>query len=695
MKLVFGFSLDFFPPSGSRNRSNSNSIGLLAIYCLNFPNPVRYIPEHMHISIITGKSEPLLERINPYLRPTVDVGVIGWERGIHLSKTALSEEGRIVDVAFPLSVDDLPAARKASATMSHGGHIFCTVCNLRGRANVYRTDFENWTMRDKDQMRADAEAWRDAETLSHRNAIFQQTGSRYSELWRFIYWDPPKMVPTEAMHAVFEGVGKYFSREVMMINLEDAKKAEDFVPAFDYDFALFDPSETVPQKCQPVNDAAEKDIFAIHHLLVSPFHEDEPESDPTLTAKLAKKRKTALIFVCWSLDLAKNPVPPDPKTGASIEWEEYLPLRNPDPQTRPKTITMPDFRFIQQVIAETDTPAWVHHVPRNYGEPAAGSMKADQMRLLLTIYLPIALVILWSEQTGPNAPHFRTLLNHAMAFFQAVTIMCRYAMTAERATAFRNYMKQWVDDLYSCYPHTKHHKKRTNVHVTLHIYDFLLLWGPVISWWAFPVERLIGVLQKFTSNKRVGGEHEATILTTWMRGANLRRWLKSPNCPKVLQEFNRLFNLYHDIKLADLDARPTETEPTKTGLKTGEQAYYDFADMHFSRAKTHVGNSLVSYLDVAGKTWFGSIEKIKVTPEGSVSFAIRTQDQLPAGKNDPFKDFPHFPAYTYSSKMAETLVDVEPSRVLGHYARFNFSDDRTVVLDLRRVCPYNLVLTHI
>ncbi|KAJ7115748.1 hypothetical protein C8R44DRAFT_561512, partial [Mycena epipterygia] len=196
------------------------------------------------------------------------------------------------------------------------------------------------------------------------------------------------------------------------------------------------------------------------------------------------------------------------------------------------------------------------------------------------------------------------------------------------------------------------------------------------------VERLIGLLQKVKLNGRVGGEHEATVLTTWMRGANLRRWLKRPNCPKVLQEFNRLFNLYHGSKIENPEARPgIETKPRKKGFQDGEQAYYDFAGMHFSRAETHMGNSLVSYLD-EGKIWFGSIEKIKVTPQGSVCFAIRHQERLPLGKNDPFKDFPHFPARTYSSKMAETLVDVAPSKVLGHYARFSFSDSRAVVLDL-------------
>jgi hypothetical protein len=167
---------------------------------------------------------------------------------------------------------------------------------------------------------------------------------------------------------------------------------------------------------------------------------------------------------------------------------------------------MPDLRFIQQVIAETDTPAWVHHVPKHYGDPAAGSIKANQMRLMLTIYLPIALIIMWAEQTEPDAAHFSALLKHGMALFQAITILCRYATTPERATAYREYMKEWVDDLYTCHPHTKYHMKRTNPHVAFHLYNFILLWGPVISWWAFPVEQLIGLLQKFKSNGCLGGK---------------------------------------------------------------------------------------------------------------------------------------------------------------------------------------------
>ncbi|KAJ6532080.1 hypothetical protein B0H19DRAFT_966607, partial [Mycena capillaripes] len=68
-------------------------------------------------------------------------------------------------------------------------------------------------------------------------------------------------------------------------------------------------------------------------------------------------------------------------------------------------------------------------------------------------------------------------------------------MTAARAAAYRTFLKIWVEGLNVHHPHTLNHAKRPNVHVAFHIYDFLLLFGPVISWWCFPFERVIGYLQ--------------------------------------------------------------------------------------------------------------------------------------------------------------------------------------------------------
>jgi hypothetical protein len=174
---------------------------------------------------------------------------------------------------------------------------------------------------------------------------------------------------------------------------------------------------------------------------------------------------------------------------------------------RPKTITAEDMTFVQSVISGTVTPGWVHSVPANFGEKGAGSLKADEWRLLATIYLPVALVVLWGERSGQHAEHFSQLLRHSMAIFQATTIVCQYSVTTARRNDYRRLLKLWVDELHSCHPHTRDHTLKPNVHVAFHIFDFLRLFGPALSWWCFPFEQLIGLLQRMNTNDQLGGTY--------------------------------------------------------------------------------------------------------------------------------------------------------------------------------------------
>ncbi|KAF7364612.1 hypothetical protein MVEN_00330400 [Mycena venus] len=350
-----------------------------------------------------------------------------------------------------------------------------------------------------------------------------------------------------------------------------------------------------------------------------------------------------------------------------VTWRLTRPLRDPNYSPRPKTISTGDFRFIQEVIANTDTPAWVNHVPKNFGEKGAGSIKADEWRLLATIYLPIALVLLWAEQHGAISSR-----NHHFPL---------HKLERARAAACRDFIKHWLGNLQALYPHTNTPRTRTNPHVAMHIYDFLLLFGPALSWWSFPVERLIGQLGKINSNDHLGGQHEATILNTWIRGANLRRWINRPDCLAVLLKFHRLFSLYLGVNLGDRSA------PGNSSIKRAESrpAHYEHDGVNYSKSTTHLGNSLVMYVEPGtGKTRAGSIEEIIVGKQ-KTEFKVRRQAPLPPGKNDPFKIFPHFPAETYSSKMSADVDTIEPDSIISHYARYNFSDERAVVLNLSRV----------
>jgi hypothetical protein len=173
----------------------------------------------------------------------------------------------------------------------------------------------------------------------------------------------------------------------------------------------------------------------------------------------------------------------------------------------PKVMDMHTIQYIQHVIKDTVTPSWINSVPSNYGENAAGTIKADEWRTLSTVYLPIALVTLWGDDSAVNNPnsYMCRVLDHTMALFQAVMLVCQYTMNVRRMTAYRNLMKKWIDSLFDIHPHARKHHLRPNVHASFHLYDFLLSFGPVIHWWCFPFERLIGTLQQINMNEKVGG----------------------------------------------------------------------------------------------------------------------------------------------------------------------------------------------
>ncbi|KAJ7080261.1 hypothetical protein C8R44DRAFT_653822 [Mycena epipterygia] len=617
MRLAFEVQLDFFNPNGTRKRGNHDSIGILSAALMNLDDDIRYKPDALYVSIIPGMNEPDVEEIPHYVRPLIDVFAVGWERGLHFSPTGRSSTGRDVDLAIIISVNDLPAARKISGTAGTSSHFFCTVCDCYHLKNVWNTDFQNWKRRDVNHLRQNAFAWRDAKTLAQRKKIFEVSGVRWSELWRLPYWNPTRMLVIDGMHCVLEGIVKYHCRYILRLDATIAKEKETQA-AFSYDWMAYDPSKV-----------AEDDLLS------------EKEESEEQVQKLQRKLQEAVV----PLD----------------------------------TINLSQLKYIQRVISKTATPSWINSVPRNYGESSAGTIKADEWRTLATIYIPIALVLMWGDQPEEDAERLLAMLHHSMALFQAVTLVCRYSSSQPRADAYRQFIKEWVDGLITNHPHSSEHNARINIHAAFHIYDFILLFGPIMAWWCFPFERLIGALQRINKNNHIGGELEATIVKSFWRGANLRRYLNRADCPEVIKQFKVLF----DLTFSPHNDRSTESVPAEDGK---DRAHYTHQGVNYSRASAHLGNSLVLYYPSSNASSLiaGSIQCIETAGDDTI-FHIRRQAPLPPGKFDPFLPYPHFPARTYSSFMEDVVDKVKPFAVISHCARFEFSDNRAVILNLSRV----------
>jgi hypothetical protein len=176
-RYLFALNVDFFNAEGNRFRGARTSCGLISMTCLNLPLEIRNLPENTYLCIIPGPAEPRLTDINHYLRPLIDDMVASWEFGIRMSKTPTFPDGRNTRSAVAAVVCDLLAARKTAGLASHSSYYYCSVCSCCHLKTRGCTNYEDWKLRDRDQMRRAAEQWRDTESDLAR---VKMSGSRRS-----------------------------------------------------------------------------------------------------------------------------------------------------------------------------------------------------------------------------------------------------------------------------------------------------------------------------------------------------------------------------------------------------------------------------------------------------------------------------------------------------------------------------------
>ncbi|KAF8123624.1 hypothetical protein EV363DRAFT_1179737, partial [Boletus edulis] len=169
------------------------------------------------------------------------------------------------------------------------------------------------------------------------------------------------------------------------------------------------------------------------------------------------------------------------------------------PSPSPSTTSTPAFTSpFPPIVRELSKPSWFGPVPAHFGDASAGSIKADEWRSLITVYIPLAVINVWGTGTDPDAIK---ALQSTMDLVSAVYLACARTMSVQRAKAYQSYIAAYVGKLKESFPMSN---LRPNHHASFHIYDYLILFGPVHSWWTYPFERLIGFLQRLPTNHKTG-----------------------------------------------------------------------------------------------------------------------------------------------------------------------------------------------
>lgn len=148
-------------------------------------------------------------------------------------------------------------------------------------------------------------------------------------------------------------------------------------------------------------------------------------------------------------------------------------------------------------------PTWMTSVPLNLGEAAHGKLKADQWRALGTTYLPLSIIRLWglANDDSPRSRRCQEILNITMSLISAVTIASSRSMSIGLANSYLQHMQAYLAGLKLLFPGYGLHP---NHHLALHLHQYLLLFGPVHAWWAFPFERMIGMVQRMSTSGKIG-----------------------------------------------------------------------------------------------------------------------------------------------------------------------------------------------
>ncbi|KZV91934.1 hypothetical protein EXIGLDRAFT_570811, partial [Exidia glandulosa HHB12029] len=149
---------------------------------------------------------------------------------------------------------------------------------------------------------------------------------------------------------------------------------------------------------------------------------------------------------------------------------------------------------VRDIIAQITTPGWLGRVATDFGSPSHGTPKADEWRTAGTIHLPIALIRIWGDKPERHAD-----LRWFLDLVAAVQLATRRSTSIARASEYQTYLRRYLHGLVD-----RGYKLRPNHHAALHLPEFLPEFGPARGWWAYPIERQIGLLQKINTNERFG-----------------------------------------------------------------------------------------------------------------------------------------------------------------------------------------------
>ncbi|KAF8480610.1 hypothetical protein JB92DRAFT_2766223, partial [Gautieria morchelliformis] len=197
----------------------------------------------------------------------------------------------------------------------------------------------------------------------------------------------------------------------------------------------------------------------------------------------------------------------------------------------------PPLQRFEEILNAAWWPGSVSRPPKKAG---AGSLKADQLRNMLTI-LPIALFHAWNIEAHLDASHptptaadyiaaqnmershnYKDHYESILSFCAALQILGNRSITSYEAARgldmLSKVFRKWALSEITIRNTLMNLHMTPYFHLVIQAIDPITRFGPVYGWHVYPYERHNGKLGRFNHNGHAGGELEATLMRSWWRG---------------------------------------------------------------------------------------------------------------------------------------------------------------------------------
>ncbi|TFK52674.1 hypothetical protein OE88DRAFT_1712157 [Heliocybe sulcata] len=200
--------------------------------------------------------------------------------------------------------------------------------------------------------------------------------------------------------------------------------------------------------------------------------------------------------------------------------------------------------MVHKFLETFESPLWAGRLPLRMGEPAGGSLTADEYKLASTVALPMIIPVVWDAFLDASKKEFsKEMKAYRVALKQHKQELLAWQSQHDGDTAGEQSPQKKARLEAAQRPaatkpsRTATSKKRKaelygegamkpNHHWVVHLPDQIRDYAAVYNFWLFLVERLNKTLKNYNNNHHGGGELEVTLMRTFYRECRTRTMVR-------------------------------------------------------------------------------------------------------------------------------------------------------------------------